>query len=208
MNHSNMYAVGLALSTFANIASEEMSRDLANEVEKLLGSSNTYIRKKVSLGQLRLASVFSEARPADSLALLQAALCAVRIVKRVPDLIENFISKAKSLLQDRNHGVLLSGVTLVIDMCNLDEECRDEFRKVRGSSVCQLLRRVCTDPCSALHRHPSRLFPSSSSTSSHSPLKAILQNMTWRASRTPSSRSRSSASSASSDEVTPRPPRR
>ena len=47
MNHSNMYAVGLALCTFANIASEEMSRDLCNEVEKLLGSSNTYIRKKV-----------------------------------------------------------------------------------------------------------------------------------------------------------------
>lgn len=47
MNHSNMYAVGLALCTFANIASEEMSRDLANEIEKLLGSSNTYIRKKV-----------------------------------------------------------------------------------------------------------------------------------------------------------------
>jgi AP-1 complex subunit gamma-1 len=42
-----MYAVGLALCTFANIASEEMSRDLANEIEKLLGSSNTYIRKKV-----------------------------------------------------------------------------------------------------------------------------------------------------------------
>jgi hypothetical protein len=60
----------------------------------------------------------------------QAALCAVRIVKRVPDLIENFVGKAKSLLQDRNHGVLLAGVTLVIDMCNLDEECRDEFRKV------------------------------------------------------------------------------
>lgn len=53
MNHSNMYAVGLALCTFADIASEEMSRDLANEIEKLLGSSNTYIRKKV-----RLVSVY------------------------------------------------------------------------------------------------------------------------------------------------------
>ena len=47
LNHSNMYAVGLALCTFTNISSEEMSRDLANEIEKLLGSSNTYIRKKV-----------------------------------------------------------------------------------------------------------------------------------------------------------------
>ena len=47
MNHTNMYAVGLALCTFADIASEERSRDLANEIEKLLGSSNTYIRKKI-----------------------------------------------------------------------------------------------------------------------------------------------------------------
>ena len=47
MNHSNIYVVGLALCTFANISSEEMSRDLVNEIEKLLGSSNTYIRKKV-----------------------------------------------------------------------------------------------------------------------------------------------------------------
>jgi AP-1 complex subunit gamma-1 len=56
MNHPNMYAVGLALCTFANIASEEMSRDLANEIEKLLGSSNTYIRKKVRLTGLHSMS--------------------------------------------------------------------------------------------------------------------------------------------------------
>lgn len=54
MNHSNMYTVGLALCTFANIASEEMSRDLVNEIEKLLGSSNTYIRKKVCMHILGL----------------------------------------------------------------------------------------------------------------------------------------------------------
>ena len=53
MNHSNMYAVGLALCTFANIASEEMSRDLVNEIEKLLGSSNTYLRKKVRVRVLK-----------------------------------------------------------------------------------------------------------------------------------------------------------
>ena len=51
-----MYAVGLALCTFADIASEEMSRDLANEIEKLLGSSNTYIRKKVRADHRQIAS--------------------------------------------------------------------------------------------------------------------------------------------------------
>ena len=53
MNHSNQYIVGLALCTFANIASEEMSRDLANELEKLVSSSNVYIRKKVRCRQLQ-----------------------------------------------------------------------------------------------------------------------------------------------------------
>ena len=49
MNHPNMYAVGLALCTFTDIASEEMSRDLCNEIEKLVGPSSSYIRKKVGL---------------------------------------------------------------------------------------------------------------------------------------------------------------
>ncbi|EJU03561.1 AP-1 complex subunit gamma-1 [Dacryopinax primogenitus] len=104
MNHSNMYIVGLALCTFANISSEEMSRDLCNEIEKLLGSSNTYIRKK-------------------------AALCALRIVRRVPDLIDHFIENSKILLSDRNHGVLLTGVTLVTEMCENDSNVLPEFRK-------------------------------------------------------------------------------
>ncbi|EJF64273.1 gamma-adaptin [Dichomitus squalens] len=103
MNHANMYAVGLALCTFADIASEEMSRDLANEIEKLLGSSNTYIRKK-------------------------AALCALRVVRKVPELADHFTAKAKNLLADRNHGVLLTAITLVTEMCQLDANCLEEFR--------------------------------------------------------------------------------
>ncbi|CEL63022.1 AP-1 complex subunit gamma-1 OS=Ustilago maydis (strain 521 / FGSC 9021) GN=APL4 PE=3 SV=2 [Rhizoctonia solani AG-1 IB] len=119
MNHSNMYAVGLALCTFANIAGEEMSRDLCNEVEKLLGSSNTYIRKK-------------------------AALCALRIVRRVPELLDHFIDGAKGLLTDRNHGVLLSGVTLISEMCQMSESCLDEFRKATTLLVRHLKSLITT----------------------------------------------------------------
>ncbi|KAF9437921.1 clathrin associated protein complex large subunit [Entomortierella beljakovae] len=104
LNHANMYIVGLALCTLGNIASAEMSRDLCSEVEKLLGSSNMYIRKK-------------------------AALCAIRIIRKVPDLQENFIQRASSLLNDRNHGVLLSGITLITEMCLSNQDTLLQFRK-------------------------------------------------------------------------------
>jgi len=96
LNHSNQYIVGLALVTLGNIASVEMSRDLFPEVETILSSSNPYIRRK-------------------------AAICAMRICRKVPDLQEHFLDKAKVLLSDRNHGVLLCGLTLVTSMCEADE---------------------------------------------------------------------------------------
>ncbi|KAI5369519.1 Putative adaptor protein complex AP-1, gamma subunit [Septoria linicola] len=116
LNHNNQYIVGLALCTLGNIASIEMSRDLFPEVETILSSSNPYIRRK-------------------------AALCAMRICRKVPDLQEHFLDKAKILLNDRNHGVLLSGLTLVVSMCEADEEeggeqgIVDLFRPLTGSLV-------------------------------------------------------------------------
>lgn len=96
MNHSNQYIVGLALVTLGNIASVEMSRDLFPEVETIISSSNPYIRRK-------------------------AALCAMRICRKAPDLQEHFLDRAKLLLNDRNHGVLLCGLTLVTSLCEADE---------------------------------------------------------------------------------------
>lgn len=40
----------------------------------------------------------------------------------MPDLQEHFLEKATQLLSDRNHGVLLCGLTLVIGLCEADEE--------------------------------------------------------------------------------------
>lgn len=60
----------------------------------------------------------------------QAALCALRIIKKDPELSDHFIAKAKNLLTDRNHGVLLAAITLVSEMCQEDENCLNEFRNV------------------------------------------------------------------------------
>lgn len=116
LNHSNQYIVGLSLCTLGNIASVEMARDLFSEVENLLATANPYIRRK-------------------------AALCAMRICRKVPDLQEHFFEKAKNLLSDRNHGVLLCGLTLVIDMCEAEEEEEglegviETYRPLAGSLV-------------------------------------------------------------------------
>ena len=113
LNHSNQYVVGLALCTLGNILSTEMARDLFQEVESLLSTSNPYIRRK-------------------------AAICAMRIIRKVPDLQEHFIDKTKLLLQDRNHGVLLCGLTLVTDLCMNDPDLVDQFRPFTGVLVRQL----------------------------------------------------------------------
>src|SRR5271169_4280092 len=103
LRHSNQNIVGLALCTLGNISSPEMARDLFSEVEKLLGASNAYIRRK-------------------------AALCAMRIIRKVPDLQPMFLDRAKTLLSDRNHGVLVCGITLLTDICESDPDVTAQVR--------------------------------------------------------------------------------
>jgi len=92
-----------------------MSRDLFSEIENLLSTANPYIRRK-------------------------AALCAMRICRKVPDLQEHFLEKTKILLSDRNHGVLLCGLTLVTSMCEAEEveggeDFAEPFRPLVGGLV-------------------------------------------------------------------------
>ncbi|XP_073050182.1 AP-1 complex subunit gamma-2-like isoform X1 [Primulina eburnea] len=104
LNHTDQYIVGLALCALGNICSAEMARDLAPEVERLLQFRDPNIRKK-------------------------AALCTIRIIKKVPDLAENFINPAVALLKEKHHGVLLTGVQLCMDMCKVSTEALEHFRK-------------------------------------------------------------------------------
>ncbi|XP_023176490.1 AP-1 complex subunit gamma-1 isoform X2 [Drosophila hydei] len=105
LNSSTQFVVGLALCTLGAIASPEMARDLASEVERLMKSPNTYIRKK-------------------------ATLCAFRVIRRVPELMEIFLPATRSLLSEKNHGILITGVTLITEMCENSSDTLMHFKKI------------------------------------------------------------------------------
>uniref|UniRef100_A0A8C7TS20 AP-1 complex subunit gamma n=1 Tax=Oncorhynchus mykiss TaxID=8022 RepID=A0A8C7TS20_ONCMY len=111
LNHSTQYVQGLALCTLGCMGSSEMCRDLAGEVEKLLKTSNSYLRKK-------------------------AALCAVHVIRKVPELMEMFLPATKNLLSEKNHGVLHTSVVLLTEMCERSPDMLLHFRKL----VPQLVR--------------------------------------------------------------------
>ncbi|PQQ03943.1 AP-1 complex subunit gamma-2-like isoform X2 [Prunus yedoensis var. nudiflora] len=105
LNHSNQYIVGLALCALGNICSAEMARDLAPEVERLLQFRDPNIRKK-------------------------AALCSIRIIKKVPELAENFINPAAALLKEKHHG----------------EDALEYFRKKCTEGLVKTLKDVVNSP--------------------------------------------------------------
>ncbi|CAN6214941.1 unnamed protein product [Urochloa humidicola] len=117
LNHSNQFIVGLALCALGNICSAEMARDLAPEVERLLQNRDPNTKKK-------------------------AALCSIRIVRKVPDLAENFMGAAVSLLKEKHHGVLISAVQLCTELCKASTEALEYLRKNCLEGLVRILRDV------------------------------------------------------------------
>ncbi|CAF4145058.1 unnamed protein product [Rotaria socialis] len=126
LNHSNQYIAGLALCTLGSICSPEMSRDLGGEVEKLTKSSNPFIKKK-------------------------AVLCAVRIIRKVPEQFDIFQNSVRSLLSEKNHGVLLAAITLISEMCEQNQQALQIFRKVLVPNLVRILKNLIMSGYSPEH---------------------------------------------------------
>uniref|UniRef100_A0A673IFG7 AP-1 complex subunit gamma n=1 Tax=Sinocyclocheilus rhinocerous TaxID=307959 RepID=A0A673IFG7_9TELE len=125
LSHSSQYVQSLALCTLACMGSAEMCRDLAPEIERLLRASNSYIKKK-------------------------ATLCAVHIIKKVPELAELFTPSARTLLSEKNHGVLHGAVVLITELCKRNPDTLDQFRKAVPELV-QIMKGLVTSSYSPEH---------------------------------------------------------
>lgn len=103
LRSNNQFVAGLALTVLGNMSSIDMCRDLFPDVEKCLRNSNSYVRKK-------------------------AAIACVRILNKVPELIEDCLDRIAGLLTDRNHAVMLTGCTLMQCAMHDDPALAQTFR--------------------------------------------------------------------------------
>merc|ERR1719258_118017 len=93
-----------------------MGRVLVSDVSCHLGSSNAHVRKK-------------------------AALALIRILKRVPEFVEDHTSSIVMLLKDRFHGVLIAAIQLVADVLSLQADLSTKIIQIVPSLV-KMLRNL------------------------------------------------------------------
>ncbi|CAB9504407.1 AP-1 complex subunit gamma-1 [Seminavis robusta] len=119
LNADNKFVAGLALCAIGNLATADMSRDLAPEVDKHLKSPMPYLRKK-------------------------ACLAMVRCLAKCPDMVEDFVDRIVTLLKDKSHGVLITVAqlmtqVLMIDYRNAEEDDEDPFSTQCRASFLRLV---------------------------------------------------------------------
>jgi AP-1 complex subunit gamma-1 len=123
--NNNTHVTGLALTALANVGTADMCRDLAENVKHVLEQSSSYLKKK-------------------------AALAAVRIVRKCPELTEMFASVIPALIEERNHGVVLTGVTLLHEILKNEPGRTASFTKYL-LNVVRMLRNLLLSGYSPEH---------------------------------------------------------
>ena len=101
LNSNNKFVAGLALCAIGNLATADMSRDLAPEVDKHLKSNLSYLRKK-------------------------ACLAMARCLTKCPDMVEDFVERVLTLLKDKSHGVLITVVQLMTQVVIIDAKAAED----------------------------------------------------------------------------------
>ena len=104
LSSNNKYIVAAALTTIGEIGTPDMCRDTCPEIIKCLNSTNPYIKKK-------------------------AALALSKVVRSCPELIETVEQNLGTIFEDKNHGVLLSGLALVEQVFKAEPKIIKKYKK-------------------------------------------------------------------------------
>jgi AP-1 complex subunit gamma-1 len=109
----NNYVIALGLTAIAEISTEHMCRELYPEVKRLMKTAtSSYIKQK-------------------------AVLAAIRTIKNIPDVIEDFLEIIDQLIYDKSSSVLMATVTLMVEILRVDF---DGFVKTFRKYVAPLVR--------------------------------------------------------------------
>jgi len=104
-------SIALALNAIGDICTKDMCNELGTTVANLLSSTNDCNIKK------------------------KAACAATYIIRKAPELIDNFIDKIPLLLEDRTHSVCLTGINLALEIIRQKPEFILNIKKYHSMFV-------------------------------------------------------------------------
>uniref|UniRef100_A0A674EUU8 AP-1 complex subunit gamma n=1 Tax=Salmo trutta TaxID=8032 RepID=A0A674EUU8_SALTR len=142
LNHSTQYVQGLALCTLGCMGSSEMCRDLAGEVEKLLKTSNSYLRKKVPL----ILTYLLADLPTCTRVLHTSVVLLTEMCERSPDMLLHFRKLVPQLVRILKN-LIMSGYSPEHDVSGIS----DPFLQVRILRLLRILGRSDDDSSEAMN---------------------------------------------------------
>ena len=110
-NTESPESIALALNAIGDICTKDMCNELGITVANLLSSSNDANIKK------------------------KAACAATYIIRKCPELIDNYIDKVPNLLEDKTHSVCLTGINLALEIIRQKPEFISKIKKFHGMFV-------------------------------------------------------------------------
>ncbi len=118
LTNPNPFIQALSLIAIGNLSTQDMARDLASDVERILKGNNPYLKKK-------------------------AALATIRLLKKEPDLIEHMAECVHPLLKEKSHGILITAIQLIIDILDIHPDLTTQYAEY-GNTLARILKGLST----------------------------------------------------------------
>lgn len=106
----NTHVIALALTAIAEISTSDMCKSVYMDVKKQMRNASNAIKVK-------------------------ACLAALRIIKQMPEAIDDFLETLDNLIYEKSQSVLMATVTFMIEICRYDKKYATKFKKYVSNLV-------------------------------------------------------------------------